>query len=67
MCDKGMIVTLTRSAIGTGRHPALWKRARSVVMFKPGKDDYTTITAYNFILPLNCMGNVVEIVGTGLL
>jgi hypothetical protein len=44
--DKERIVRLTRAAIRTGRHPAVWKRAREVVIRKPGKDDYTQLKAY---------------------
>jgi len=37
---------LTRAAIRMGRHPAVWKRARGVVIRKPGKDDNTKLKAY---------------------
>jgi hypothetical protein len=47
-------------AIRTGRHPAVWKRASSVVIRKPGKDDYTKVTAYRLIALLSCKGKVVE-------
>jgi hypothetical protein len=48
------------AAIGTGRHPAVWKRASGVVIRKPGKDDYTKLKAYRSISLLSCIGNVVE-------
>ena len=51
---------LTKAAIRTGRHPAVWKRATGVVIRKPGKDDYTQLTAYRSISLLSCMGKVVE-------
>ena len=58
---------LTRAAISTGRHPAVWKRASGVVIRKPGKDDYTKIKAYRSVSPLSCMGQVVEKVPAELL
>jgi len=51
---------LTKTAIHTERHPSVWKQASSVVIRKPGKDDYTQLMAYRSILLLSCMGNVVE-------
>jgi len=58
--DKERIVGLTRAAIHTGRHPAVWKRASGVVIRKPGKDDYIKLKAYHCIPLLSCMGKVVE-------
>jgi len=58
--DKERIVRLTRAAIRTGRHPAVWKRASGVVTRKPGKDDYTKLKAYPSISRLSCMGKLVE-------
>jgi len=66
MWDKERIVRVTRAAIRMGRHPAVWKRARGVVIRKPGKDDYTKLKAYRSILLLSCMGKVVEKVATEL-
>jgi len=54
--DKERIVRLTRSAIRTGRHPAVWKRASGVVIRNPGKDDCTKLKAYRSISRLSCMG-----------
>ena len=51
---------LTKAAIRTGRHPAVWKLVSGVVIRKPGKDDYTQLKAYRSILLLSCMGKVVE-------
>jgi len=67
MWDKERIVRLTRAAIGTGRHPAVWKRASGVVIRMPGKDDYKKLKAYRSILLLSCMGKVVEKVAAELL
>jgi hypothetical protein len=61
------IVRLTRAAIQTGRHPAVWERARGVVIRKPGKDDYTNLKAYRSISLFSCIGTVVEKVATELL
>jgi hypothetical protein len=58
--DKERVVRLTRVAIRTGRHLAVWKRENGVVIRKPGKDDYTKLKAYGSITLLSCMGKVVE-------
>jgi len=65
--EKERIVRLTRVAIRTGRHPAVWKRASGAVIRKPGKDDYTKLMAYRSISLLSCMGKVVEKVAAELL
>jgi len=65
--DEERIVRLTRAAIRTGRHPAVWKRASGVVIRKPRKDDYTKLKAYRSISLLSCMGEVVEKVAAELL
>ena len=38
--DKERIERLKRTAIGMGRHPAIWKHASGMVICKPGEDDY---------------------------
>jgi len=58
--DEERIVRLTRAAIRTGRHLAVWKRSSGVVIHKPGEDDYTKLKAYRSISLLSCMGKVVE-------
>jgi len=58
--DKMRIVELTKAAVRTGRHPAVWKRASGVVIWKPGKEDYTKLKSYRTISLLSCMGKVVE-------
>ena len=65
--DKESMVRLTRGAIRTGRHPAVWKQASGVVIRKPGKDDYTMLKAYRSISLLSCIGKVVEKVAAELL
>jgi len=58
--DIERIVRLMKAGIRTGRHPAVWKCASSVVIRKLGKEDYTTLKAYRSISLLSCMGKVVE-------
>jgi len=58
--DKARIGRLTGAAISTGRQPAVWKRANSVVIGKPDKDDYRKLKAYRSISLLSCMGTVVK-------
>jgi len=65
--DKESIVRLTKAAIDTGRHPAVWMRASDVVIRKPGNDAYTKLKAYRSISLLSCMGKVVEKVAAELL
>jgi hypothetical protein len=43
--DKQRIAGLMKAAIRTGRHPAVWKWARRVVIHKPGKDRNTKLKA----------------------
>ena len=63
---RDRFVRLMRAAIRTRRHPTVWKRAISVVIRKPGKDDYTKETAYRSISWLSCQGKRVEKVAAGL-
>jgi len=58
--DTERMVRLTRAAIRTAGHPAVWKRARSMVIRNPGKDDHTNLMASHSISLLSCMGKVVE-------
>jgi len=58
--DIESIVRLTMAAIDSGRHPLVWKRAGSVVIRKPGKDDSTQPKAYCSKWLLSCMGKVVD-------
>jgi hypothetical protein len=57
--DKKRIVELVKSAIWRCRHPAVWKRVSGVVIRKPGKDDYTKLTAFCSISLLSCIGKVI--------
>jgi hypothetical protein len=65
--DKERIVRLTRAAIRTGRHPAVWKRASGMEIRKPGNDDYTMLKAYRSISLHSCMAKVVVKVAAELL
>jgi len=58
--DKERIVELAKSAVQTGRHPAVWNQASGVVIRKPGKDNYMKPKAYRSISLLSCMGKVIE-------
>jgi len=58
--DKEKIMRLTRVAIYTGRHPAVWKQASGGVICKPGKDDCTQLKVYRSISLLSCIATVVE-------
>jgi len=58
--DKERIMRLTRAAVDTGRHQAVWKRVSGMVIPKPAKDDFMKLKAYRSISLLSCMGQVVE-------
>jgi len=58
--NKMRIVGLTKAAVRTDRHPAIWKRASWVVIRKPGKEDYTKLNLYQTISLVSCMVKVVD-------
>jgi hypothetical protein len=58
--NRTRIVRLTKAAVRTGRHPAVWKRAIGVVIQKPGKQDYTKLKSSRTISLFSCMVPVVE-------
>jgi hypothetical protein len=60
MGNRTSIVGLTKAAVQTGRHPAVWKRTSGVVIRNPGKEDYTKLKSYRTISLLSCMGKVIE-------
>jgi hypothetical protein len=60
MWDNERIVKLTRAAIRTERHAAVWKEACGVVIRKLGKDHYTKLQDYRCISLFSCMGKVVQ-------
>jgi len=47
--DKPSILRPTKAAVRMGRHPAVCKHARGVVIRKPGKEDYTKLKLYRII------------------
>jgi len=58
--DKERIVSLTKTAIDTGRQPAIQKWANSEAIRKPGTDDYTQLMAYRSISLLSFNGKLVQ-------
>jgi len=58
--DNVWIVRLTKAAIRTGTHPAVWKRASGMVIRKAGKYEFLQLKAYRSISLLSCMGKVLE-------
>jgi hypothetical protein len=52
---SGSFVQSSRS----GMHPTNWKVAKGVILWKPGKPDYTRVKAYRVAL-LNCLGKIAE-------
>jgi len=55
------------AAIQMGRHPVISKRARGVLICKPGKDDIAKLKAFRSISPHSRLGTVVDIVAAELL
>jgi len=51
---------LTKAAIHTARHPAGWERASCMLICRPGKDDFSQLKTYCYILLWCGMGKVVE-------
>ena len=57
--------TVTRifmASVNLGHYPQRWKRAKIVVLRKPGKADYTKPSAYRPISLLNTLGKLLEAV-----
>jgi hypothetical protein len=65
--NRTRIVGLTKAAVRTGHHPAVWQRSSGVVRRKPRTEDYTKLKSYQTISLLSCMGKVVEKVVAALL
>jgi len=57
--DKERIVELPKAAVGTGRHPAVWKWACWVAIRRPGKHNYTEIFTCRSISLLSSIAKVV--------
>ena len=58
--NRTRIVGLTKAAVQTGCHPAIWICASGVVIRKPGTENYTKLKSYRTISLLSCMGTVIE-------
>ena len=50
------------ATLRNGYHPNAWKRATTLVLRKPNKEDYTTPKAYRPIALLNSMGKILELI-----
>ncbi|KAF4228839.1 hypothetical protein CNMCM8980_000121 [Aspergillus fumigatiaffinis] len=56
------ITHIFTKSVELGYYPSQWKRARIVVLRKPGKPDYTAPGAYRPISLLNTLGKILEAV-----
>lgn len=54
------IVSIANACLGSGKFPTRWKVARSVVLKKAGKPDYSNPAAYRPIALLNTLSKTVE-------
>ncbi|KAI9035202.1 reverse transcriptase family protein [Aspergillus affinis] len=59
---RGTITHLFTKSIELGCYPDRWKRARIVVLKKPGKSDYSLPGVYRPISLLNTLGKILEAV-----
>lgn len=59
---KHFITEIFTVSINLGHHPQRWRRAKIVVLRKPGKPDYTVPEAYRPISLLNTLGKLLEAV-----
>ena len=50
------------ACVSNGYHPTAWKRATTLALRKPNKEDYTIPKAYRPIALLNTMGKILELV-----
>ena len=58
--DPSRITQLVRACIRLGHHPRVWKKAKGIVIPKPGKPDYSRIRAYRVISLLDVIAKLVE-------
>jgi len=54
--NRTSMAGLTKLAVRTGDHTAVWMHASGVVIQKPGKKNYTKLKSYGIISLLSCMG-----------
>jgi ribonuclease HI len=59
---KHFITEIFTASINLGHHPQRWRRAKIVVLRKPGKPEYTVPEAYRPISLLNTLGKLLEAV-----
>lgn len=59
---RAIITHLFTRSVDLGYYPKQWKRAKIVVLRKPGKPDYTVPGAYRPISLLNTLGKILEAV-----
>ncbi|THC94016.1 hypothetical protein EYZ11_006525 [Aspergillus tanneri] len=57
-----VILRVFTASVNLGYYPEQWKRAKIIVLRKPGKPDYTVPGAYRPISLLNTLGKVLEAV-----
>ena len=61
------LTVLFQACIEKGYHPKAFKKANTITLKKPGKDDYTEAKAYRPIALINTLGKALEkIIGTKL-
>jgi ribonuclease HI len=59
---KTLITNIFAASVNLGYHPKLWRRAKIVVLWKPGKLDYLNPGSYRPISLLNTLGKLLEAV-----
>jgi hypothetical protein len=57
-----LLTRIFQACINQGVHPRQWKEATIVLLRKPGKSDYSNLSAYRLIALLNTLGKVLEAV-----
>ncbi|KAI3043037.1 hypothetical protein CBS147353_11847 [Aspergillus niger] len=57
-----VILWIFTASVNLGYYPEQWKRAKIIVLRKPGKPDYTVPGAYRPISLLNTLGKILEAV-----
>lgn len=59
---KHLITEIFTASVKLGHHPRRWRGAKIVVLWKPGKPDYSIPGAYRPISLLNTLGKILEAV-----
>ena len=55
-----LLTQIFQACLDQGIHPTQWKEATTIILRKPGKDDYTDPSAYRPIALLNTLGKALE-------